>query len=275
MFKDKPTCFLGTKFNWAYPMSKKDMRKLVDRALPGMKYQWSPRKNTQIAVLGDNPPAAQVDAAREAGLEVLEFQQWLGLDVAAEADSVAGYLGAVTAAGFRVTTRCNEGDGGMDVVSLKLVPFSDQPAVSTERLEKMASFAKSDLHRDVQNTLVDWVRQNKGEWLAPRAYASRHRDMRSFYAPDHDEKAGFWIKDTASIGASDHGSLLADSESRTLPIQILEQRLADTGAGKVHTFCVAFTDAPVADTARTLILLGCLEKDKTRVSFVPIPVVHT
>jgi hypothetical protein len=268
------TAFLGKKFEFQYPISRKDLRKIVGRAHTGQKFKWSVSKATEVVVLGIDPPSDAVEEARDKGLIVLSFRDWFGAAVQVEAQSAGAYLGGLLKEGYRLTTTCNEADGGMELVSLPLLRRADRVATSEKHLARMVESRRNDLQMDVENTLVDWVREHRSGWFDAVGYTEgQHRDLRSFYDPDRDEDPVFWTKMTASIGSSDHGSLIAVSDARILPMEVVEDRIRE--AGTYHSFCFRCSDAPIDNNALSLILLGTLEKDHTTVSFVPIEMVHT
>lgn len=273
MFKQRSGAFLGKKFEWYYPQSRKDLKKLAQSAIPDFKFSWKPNKKSEFVVPGIDAPQAQLDEAKANGLEIIEFTSWLGEDIGAEAKTIADYLGLLLEQGFVMDTHCNEADGGGAVVSIPLLMREERMATSAAHMAKVSTFGYNDLKKDIDNTLVDWVRTHHLDRFALERDYSNYPDQRIHYSPDNDGEPAFWVKPTAATGSADHGSLYFDNETRALPVEMVQRRIQTLAS--YYDFCFRASDAPVRDNVTTLIMLGGLEPDKTTLSFIWFEMVHT
>jgi hypothetical protein len=273
MFKQRQGAFLGKKFEWYYPHSRKDLKKIAQRAIPDFRFSWKINKKTEFVVPGIDAPQDQLDEAKDRGLEVIEFTSWLGEDIGAEAETIADYLGLLVEQGFVMNTHCNEADGSGPVVTIPLLMREERMATSAAHIAKVDTFGYNDQRKDVENTLVDWVRAHHLDRFDRERDYSNYPDQRMNYSPDNDGEPAFWVKPTAATGSADHGSLYLDNETRALPVDMVERRLEKMA--NYCNFCFRASDAPVRDNVTSLILLGGLEPDQTTVSFIWFEMIHT
>mgnify|MGYP004256282885 CR=1 FL=1 len=69
MFKQRQGAFLGKKFEWYYPHSRKDLKKIAQRAIPDFRFSWKINKKTDFIVPGIDAPQDQLDEAKDRGLD--------------------------------------------------------------------------------------------------------------------------------------------------------------------------------------------------------------
>lgn len=185
--------------------------------------------------------------------------------------SIESYLGKLLGSGYRLTTTGNEADGGVEVVSIPLVKRAEQCAIGEGLVAALQRRYWSEGNLEWANTLVGWVREQHGDWLASGLEypPEKHFDQSSLYGPESDESPAFWVDGN---GATIAGKIVAKGDSE-LSDSELETKIKAEGSG--NSFRVRCSDAPVKGNVRSLILFGGVEADGKTLSFVPIQVVET
>ena len=186
--------------------------------------------------------------------------------------SIENYLQGLVDGGYRLTTSSNENDGGALVVSIPLVKRADRAAVGDKLVAVLKDGYWSDGNVDWANTLVEWARENHGEWLNSGVDypAEKHFDQSSLYGPESDQEPAFWVDGN---GSTINGKLVARGADPTVGHDELDARIKAEGAG--YSFRLRCSDAPVKGNVRSLILFGGVEAGGQTLSFVAIQVVET